>query len=222
MYPKKITKMEIKHADFFCSYADLKKLPETNYPEFAFIGRSNVGKSSLINMLLQRKNLAKTSSQPGKTRLINYFLVNKNWFLVDLPGYGYAKVSKQERQKFNKLIHGYLLGNRQNLLNTFVLVDSRIKPQNSDLEMIRTLGENQIPFSIVFTKIDKPKKNELNKNIELFKKTLRQEWEELPPMFLTSSEKKIGRKEILTYIEDIISQYKNFLSANNEQFYLTK
>ncbi len=212
----------IKQAEFFTSVANPDKLPDTNYPEFAFIGRSNVGKSSLINMLLQRKNLARTSSTPGKTQLINYFLVNKNWFLVDLPGYGYAKVSKKQRTEFSRLINGYLLSQRKNLLTVFVLVDSRLKPQKSDLEMITRLGMHQVPLAIVFTKTDKPKQKDLAKNINLFKNELLKDWEELPPIFQTSAFKKKGREKLLAYIETTITEYKNFLkNYAHESLYIS-
>ncbi len=212
----------IKYADFFTSVAKTEQLPRTNYPEFAFIGRSNVGKSSLINLLLQRKNLARTSSTPGKTQLINYFLVNKSWFLTDLPGYGYAKVSKKQRDEFRKLIDGYLLSDRKNLLTVFVLVDSRLTPQKSDLAMIRKLGTHGVPLAIVFTKTDKPKQKDLARNINLFKKTLLQEWEELPPIFKTSAVKKKGREQILQYISRNIELYKNYLkNEKNESLYIS-
>lgn len=195
--------MEIKEAVFLKSSPSIKECPNPDRPEFAFIGRSNVGKSSLINMLCNRKKLAKTSSTPGKTQLINHFTINEQWYLVDLPGYGFAKVSKKQRESFNKMIHGYIL-NRKNLLNTFVLVDSRIPAQKIDLEFIQTLGENGIPLSIVFTKADKSKTTQLQKNLAAYKKELKKHWEDLPPLFLTSAETKAGQEELLGYIDALI------------------
>ena len=178
----------------------IDRLPNDNIPEYAFIGRSNVGKSSLINMLAQRRGLAKTSSVPGKTVAINHFIVNDAWYLVDLPGYGYAQHSKKQRDAWRIMINNYIT-QRRNLVCTFVLVDSRIEPQNNDLGFLGWLGENQMPFCIVFTKADKVSKAELDKNVEAFKARLLEEWEELPPLFITSSEKKQGREEVLDYIE---------------------
>ena len=178
----------------------IDRLPNDNIPEYAFIGRSNVGKSSLINMLVQRRGLAKTSSVPGKTVAINHFVVNDAWYLVDLPGYGYAQHSKKLRDAWRIMINNYIT-QRRNLVTTFVLVDSRIEPQNNDLGFMEWLGENQVPFCIVFTKADKVSKAELDKNVEAFKARLSEEWEELPPIFITSSEKKQGRDEVLDYIE---------------------
>lgn len=192
--------MTIDSAEFVISNTDLSKCPEPNLPEYAFIGRSNVGKSSLINMLCQRKSLAKTSSTPGKTQLINHFLINQNWYLVDLPGYGYAKVSKQERNKWDKFIKQYLF-NRKNLLYTFVLIDSRHKPQKVDLDFMQMLGIKRIPFIIVFTKIDKLSSSTWNKNLTTYKKELLKSWEELPPMISTSSANGFGRDEILQTVE---------------------
>jgi GTP-binding protein len=195
--------MEIKSAKFAVSNQDYKKCPAPNLPEFAFIGRSNVGKSSLINCLCKQKKLAKTSSQPGKTQLINHFNIDDIWYLVDLPGYGYARVSKKSRSAFGKMITDYIF-NRTNLLCVFVLIDSRIPPQKIDIEFINELGENQIPFSIIFTKADKLTNNEVAKNTAAFKKALKQYWEELPPTFITSSETGQGREEVLNYISEII------------------
>ncbi len=178
----------------------IDRLPNDNIPEYAFIGRSNVGKSSLINMLVQRRGLAKTSSVPGKTVAINHFIVNDAWYLVDLPGYGYAQHSKKQRDAWRIMISNYIT-QRRNLVTTFVLVDSRLEPQNNDLGFMEWLGENQVPFCIVFTKADKVSKAELDKNVEMFKAKLLEEWEELPPLFITSSEKKQGRDEVLDYIE---------------------
>ena len=192
--------MIINKAEFVKSSQTLDECPQSKIPEFAFIGRSNVGKSSLINMLTGRKSLAKISTTPGKTRLINHFLIEKSWHLVDLPGYGYAKVSKTERQVFEKLIVNYI-SNRESLICVFVLIDSRIKPQKIDLEFITWLGKNGVPFAIVFTKIDKPKQNELKTNLRLFEEELAKTWEELPICFLSSAVNKKGREEILEYIK---------------------
>lgn len=192
--------MEIKKAEFLMSNTRIDRLPNDNIPEYAFIGRSNVGKSSLINMLVQRRGLAKTSSVPGKTVAINHFIVNDSWYLVDLPGYGYAQHSKKQRDAWRIMINNYIT-QRRNLVCTFVLIDSRLEPQNNDLGFVEWLGENQMPFCIVFTKADKVSKAELDKNVEAFKARLLEEWEELPPIFITSSEKKQGRDEILDYIE---------------------
>lgn len=192
--------MKITSAIFVCSNSDYKKCPEPTKAEFAFIGRSNVGKSSLINMLVSKKGLAKTSGTPGKTQLINHFIINEAWYLVDLPGYGYAKVSKTAKKKWEKMIDDYL-NNRENLLNTFVLIDARLEPQEIDIEFINRLGNNQQPFTILFTKADKLTKNELSKNLAQYKKKLLDWWEELPVMFVTSAETGMGRNEVLEYIE---------------------
>ena len=194
--------MIIKSANFIVSNSTYTKCPQHNKPEYAFIGRSNVGKSSLINMLTQRNKLAMTSSTPGKTMLINHFLINDEWYLVDLPGYGYAKRGKTEMEKLAKLIEGYV-GNRPQLTNLFVLIDSRLEPQRIDLDFISWLGENGVPFSIIFTKSDKTKKGELKKNVQKFLSTLSEQWEELPSYFISSSERNIGRNEILDYIDSI-------------------
>lgn len=193
--------MQIKKAEFIISNTDIKKCPSRNIPEYAFIGRSNVGKSSLINMLTNRKNLAKTSGKPGKTQLINHFLINDSWFLVDLPGYGYASVSKGQRLEFAKFIKQYLL-NRENLMCLFVLLDSRLKPQKNDMEFMQWLGEKGIPFVMCFTKQDKLSKSESLKNLASFKKEMKQIWEELPPIFLTSSINKKGQEEVLQFVAD--------------------
>jgi GTP-binding protein len=192
--------MMIRKAEFLMSNTRIDRLPNDNIPEYAFIGRSNVGKSSLINMLVQRRGLAKTSSVPGKTVAINHFIVNDAWYLVDLPGYGYAQHSKKQRDAWRIMISNYIT-QRRNLVTTFVLVDSRLESQNNDLGFMEWLGENQVPFCIVFTKADKVSKAELDKNVEMFKAKLLEEWEELPPLFITSSEKKQGRDEVLDYIE---------------------
>lgn len=187
------------------------KLPKGNLPEYAFIGRSNVGKSSLINMLVQRRGLAKTSSVPGKTVAINHFVVNDAWYLVDLPGYGYAQHSKKTREQWRIMINNYIL-RRRNLVTTFVLVDSRIEPQNNDLGFMEWMGENRVPFCIVFTKTDKVSKVELERNVEAFKARLLEEWEDLPPMFITSSETGLGRDEILDYIEAQNAEVANLMN----------
>lgn len=194
--------MEIKQAEFIISNTDYRKCPEGQFPEYAFIGRSNVGKSSLINMLTNRRGLAMTSATPGKTMLINHFMINKNWYLVDLPGYGYAKRGRKGQAQIQKIIHEYILL-RPQLTNVFVLVDSRHEPQPIDLEFIEWLGENGVPFSIVFTKADKTKGGKLKTQITKYLETLKEQWEELPPYFITSSENRLGREDILNYIEEI-------------------
>lgn len=196
--------MEIKSADFLISNTDYRKCPTNNLPEFAFIGRSNVGKSSLINMLTGRKALAMTSSTPGKTMLINHFIINNAWYLVDLPGYGYAKRSKTAIEALKKLIENYVIF-REQLTCLFVLIDSRLKPQKIDLDFINFLGEHGVPFALVFTKVDKLRAGERKKNIQFFLQTLQEQWEELPPHFVTSSEKGEGRNELLSYIDSILS-----------------
>ena len=192
--------MEVKNAVFVVSNSDYRKCPDTGKPEYAFIGRSNVGKSSLINMLTRNKGLAKTSVRPGKTQLINHFLINNEWYLVDLPGYGYARTSKTSRAAWQKMITEYLTG-REPLVNTFVLIDSRIPPQKIDLEFISFLGRNGVPLAVVFTKVDKQKQSETARNVNAFKQALLEEWEELPPMFLTSSVSGTGRDKVLGFIE---------------------
>jgi len=194
--------MIIKNASFNASYPGILKMPDDKFPEFAFIGRSNVGKSSLINMLLDKKSLAKTSGSPGKTQMINRFVVNNKWFLVDLPGYGYAKLSKKHRGSLKKMIFSYLI-KRQQLLNTFVLIDIRHKFQRIDKDFLIWAGENQIPFSIVFTKSDKIKNNELNKNLSSIIKELKKYWNPLPPHFISSAVNKTGRNDILSYINEL-------------------
>jgi GTP-binding protein len=193
--------MIIKEASFVKSSADYKSCPSPDKPEYAFIGRSNVGKSSLVNMLCGIKDLAKTSSRPGKTQLINHFLINGQWYLVDLPGYGFAKASKDAIAKWETMIRTYLL-RRENLLSVFVLLDSRLEPQKNDLSFMEWLGTRSIPFSIVFTKIDKENVNRIHLNIEVYKKELLKQWEELPPLFMSSAEKQRGREEILAYISE--------------------
>lgn len=179
--------MNIQSAEFVCSNTNYRKCPEPNKPEFAFIGRSNVGKSSLINTLTNRKGLAKTSGTPGKTQVINHFIINGAWYLVDLPGYGFAKTSLTNREKWEQMIREYLV-HRTNLLTTFVLIDSRIKPQTIDLEFMSWMGSDNIPFAIAFTKTDKLTKNELHRNMIAYEKKLLESWEEIPERFITSSE----------------------------------
>ncbi len=200
--------MKIKEAVFAISNTDYKKCPDGSLPEYAFIGRSNVGKSSLINMLTEQKKLAKTSGKPGKTQLINHFLINQEWYIVDLPGYGYAKVSKSAREKFEKFISDYLT-KREQLLNVFVLLDSRLEPQQIDLEFMNWCGQKEIPFAMVFTKIDKLSSSALQKNMAKYKKEMMKYWEELPPVFTTSSESGFGREKLLNYIENINLAVKN-------------
>lgn len=194
--------MEIKSAEFIVSNSLVSKCPATDMPEYAFIGRSNVGKSSLINMLTRNSKLAKTSATPGKTLLINHFLINKEWYLVDLPGYGYAQRGKKEKEKLQKIISDYILL-REQMVNLFLLIDSRHEPQKIDLEFMEWLGENGIPFSIVFTKADKLGNGKLKTNVSAYLEKLKEQWEELPPHFITSSENKRGREELLDYIESI-------------------
>ena len=199
--------MEIKQAEFSLSAPMVSMCPKDTKPEYAFIGRSNVGKSSLINMLTNNKKLAKTSSTPGKTLLINHFIINKEWYLVDLPGYGYAKRSKKEVDKLDQMIRGYIL-QREQLVNVFVLVDIRLEPQKIDLEFIEWLGVSSVPFAIVFTKADKLTPNKCRQAMDAYGKKLSETWEELPPMFLTSAEKKDGRDDVLGYIEQINKSLK--------------
>ena len=194
--------MEIKKAEFTLSAPMVSMCPKDTKPEYAFIGRSNVGKSSLINMLTNNKKLAKTSATPGKTLLINHFIINNEWYLVDLPGYGFAKRSKKEIAKLDQMIQGYIL-QREQLVNVFLLVDVRLEPQKIDLEFIEWLGQSDVPFAIVFTKADKLSPTKVRQNIEAYKQVLLESWEELPPIFVTSSEKKQGRDEVLDYIDQI-------------------
>lgn len=195
--------MKINTAQFITSNTDYQLCPDEDRPEFAFIGRSNVGKSSLINMLVNNKNLAKTSGRPGKTQLINHFLINNHWHLVDLPGYGYAKTSKVNREKWEKFIAEYLTKRRQ-LTNVFVLLDCRLEPQKIDLEFMNWCGEKEIPFAMVFTKIDKLSSSALSKNLAKYKKEMLKYWEALPPVFTTSSESSFGKEKLLHYIEHIL------------------
>lgn len=197
--------MDIKEAKFIISNTDIKLCPTDGKPEYAFIGRSNVGKSSLINMITEKKDLAKTSGRPGKTQLINHFLINGDWYLVDLPGYGYAKASKSSRNQWEKFISEYLM-KRETLINIFVLIDSRLEVQKIDLEFMTWCAEKQLPFSMVFTKIDKLSSSALQKNLAAYKKEMLKYWEELPPVFTTSAESKFGREKLLNYIDFINSE----------------
>ena len=197
-----IDTMKIKSAKFVISNSDVAKCPKEKIPEYAFIGRSNVGKSSLINMLMQCKNLAKTSGRPGKTQLINHFLINKSWFLVDLPGYGYARVSKSSKRVFQKFITHYF-SKREQLILAFVLIDCRHEPQKVDLDFMQWMGENQIPFSIIFTKSDKLKPNVLKRNIESYTQKMLEMWVEMPNYFVSSSSSGDGRDELLAYIGEV-------------------
>ena len=200
--------MKINYADFIISSTDVGKCPIPDKPEYAFIGRSNVGKSSLINMITGRKKLAKISSTPGKTILINHFIINNQWYFVDLPGYGFAKRSKTERLKWEKMIRKYIL-NRPNMLTLFLLIDIRIEPQQIDLEFIEWLGISSIPFVIAFTKADKLKTNQLASNIKTYKNKLSESWEELPPIIVTSSTNNLGRDKLLEFIENTNKVYRN-------------
>ena len=200
--------MEILSAEFVISNTKVDKCPQGNLPEYAFIGRSNVGKSSLINMLTKRPKLAMTSSTPGKTLLINHFLVNNEWYLVDLPGYGFALRGKKQVDKIQKIIEDYILG-REQMTNLFVLIDCRLEPQKIDLEFMEWLGEQEVPFSIVFTKGDKQSNSQLSANVMAYKKKLIETWETLPPIFVTSAEKGFGKDDILNYIEQINQEVEN-------------
>ena len=197
--------MQIKDARFIISNTDITKCPDDGRPEYAFIGRSNVGKSSLINMLTERKDLAKTSGRPGKTQLINHFLINDDWYLVDLPGYGYAKTSKTNRSTWERFIADYLT-KRETLINIFVLLDARLEPQKIDIEFMTWCAEEQLPFSMVFTKIDKLSSSALQKNLAAYKKEILKYWAEMPPVFTTSAESKFGREKLLNYIDHINAQ----------------
>ncbi|MBR3572421.1 MAG: YihA family ribosome biogenesis GTP-binding protein [Bacteroidales bacterium] len=207
--------MIVKSAEYVQSVTDWKKCPSPTLPEYAFIGRSNVGKSSLINMLVRNNKLAKTSSKPGKTQTINHFLINKDWYLVDLPGYGYASISKAMREKWQKMINDYLVC-RENLQLVFVLVDSRLEPQKIDIDFINGLGESGVAFSIIFTKTDKLSASKVQGNVQRFKNKLMETWEELPFMLLTSSETGKGRDEVLQYIEEINTNYSSNKQFKNE------
>ena len=193
--------MKITSAEFVSSYADVNKCPKDGRPEFAFIGRSNVGKSSLINMLVNSRHLAKTSSTPGKTQTINHFIINDSWYIVDLPGYGYAQASKSARAGFGRIIEDYV-SKRESLTCLFILIDSRLAPQSIDLDFIQWAGSREIPIALIFTKIDKLKRNELEKNIKQYEKTLLTRWEELPTIILTSATERTGKDELLSLIEE--------------------
>ncbi|HEX6889829.1 MAG TPA: ribosome biogenesis GTP-binding protein YihA/YsxC [Chryseolinea sp.] len=195
--------MKITSAEFISSYADADKCPKDGRPEFAFIGRSNVGKSSLINMLTNSRHLAKTSNTPGKTQTINHFLINNSWYLVDLPGYGYAKVNKTTRAGFGKIIEGYL-SKRESLSGLFILIDARLEPQAVDLDFIQWASSKNLPLALVFTKIDKLKRNELHKNLKHYEKTILSRWEEVPTFILTSATKQTGKDELLAVIDGVI------------------
>ena len=194
--------MPIQQAEYLQSAVDWRKCPSPTLPEYAFIGRSNVGKSSLINMLTNNRSLAKTSSKPGKTQTINHFLIDKSWYLVDLPGYGYAGVSKTQREKWVVMIDQYLT-QRENMQLVFVLIDSRLEPQNNDINFINKLGENGVPFALVFTKTDKISNSKVQRNVQLFKNKMLETWEEIPPYFLTSAETGKGREELYDYISEL-------------------
>ena len=207
--------MEIKSATFVVSNSDYRKCPDTRLPEYAFIGRSNVGKSSLINMLTNNKSLAKTSVKPGKTQLINHFLINKAWYLVDLPGYGYARTSKASRMEWQAMINDYIL-NRETLANLFVLIDSRIPPQKIDIEFINFMGAHGVPLIIIFTKTDKQKQSETAATVNNIKRVLSETWEELPEMILTSSVTRTGRNKLLDRIDEINQLLANDPQRNNK------
>jgi len=207
--------MLIKTAEYIISSPGLKSCPPPLSPEYAFMGRSNVGKSSLINMITNHKSLAKTSGRPGKTRMINYFHINTEWYIVDLPGYGYAGVSKKDRARWYRMVKEYLKG-RKSLLTSFILIDSRIPPQTSDLNYINWFGENQLPFVILFTKVDKLKDSELKRNIASFCEELGKNWSELPRMINTSAVTKTGRDEILTYVSETNTYFKRELFEGNK------
>lgn len=199
--------MVIKSAEYLISNVDWQKCPSPDKPEYAFIGRSNVGKSSLINMLTSREKLAKTSGTPGKTQLINHFLINNDWYIVDLPGYGFAKVSQSQRRSWEQMIENYLR-KRTNLVNVFVLIDSRHEPQKIDLEFVNQLGEWQVPFQLVFTKADKSTQLETSRNVKAFLNKLRESWEFLPANYVTSTVKKMGKDKILAFIEEMNAQFR--------------
>ncbi|SMO65141.1 ribosome biogenesis GTP-binding protein YihA/YsxC [Solitalea koreensis] len=208
--------MIIKSAEFLCSNTQVSKLPTPVLPEYAFIGRSNVGKSSLINMLVDKKGLAKTSQTPGKTQLINHFKVNDKWFIVDLPGYGFARVSKSSKEKWEKFIRAYLT-KRENLQCVMVLIDSRLTPQKVDLDFINWLGDQGLPFVLIFTKADKQSKGKTAQNVELFKNEMLKQWEEVPQLFITSSEDGSGRDEVLQFVDEINSGFE--IPDFNQDFY---
>ena len=200
--------MEILTAEFIQSNSDYRKCPAEDKPQYAFIGRSNVGKSSLINMLCGKKGLAKTSATPGKTQLINHFMINGQWYLVDLPGYGYAKTARTEREKWDTMIRNYMMY-RKNLMSVFVLIDIRIAPQEKDLDFINWMGEQSIPFAIIFTKADKQTRIKNDFSVKRFTAELRRTWENIPPYFISSSETKMGKEEVLNYIEESNKLFRN-------------
>lgn len=207
--------MIIKSAEYTASYVDVNKCPKDEKPEFAFVGRSNVGKSSIINMLMGRRKLSKVSNTPGKTQCLNFFDINGGQFnLVDLPGYGYAKISQTQRDKWTKMIKDYVV-NRKQLMYVCQLIDSRVPPQKSDLDFINMLGQNNVPFIILFTKADKPGAKEVITNVQDFKNALLKHWEELPPMIITSSEKAVGREQVLDFLEDTVNEYYKTIKSNN-------
>lgn len=199
--------MIIKSAEYIISNVEYDKCPAPSLPEYAFIGRSNVGKSSLINMLTNHEKLAKTSGTPGKTQLINHFIINKDWYIVDLPGYGFAKVSQAQRKKWERMIEDYLR-KRENLVNVFVLIDSRHAPQKLDLDFVNQLGEWRVPFSLVFTKADKSSQLEVSRNVKAFMNKMKETWEFLPANYVTSTEKKLGRDKILAFIDEMNMQFR--------------
>lgn len=199
--------MIIKEAKFVISNTDINECPTDGKPEFAFIGRSNVGKSSLINMLVDKKDLAKTSGRPGKTQLINHFIINNEWYLVDLPGYGYARASKSSRSQWERFISDYLT-KRKTLITIFVLLDSRLEPQKIDIEFMGWCAEEGLPFSMVFTKTDKLSNSGVQKNLAAYKKAMMEYWDELPPLFITSAETKFGQEKVLGYIDEILAELK--------------
>lgn len=205
--------MEIKSAKYLISNVNVNACPKPELPEFAFIGRSNVGKSSLINMLTNNNKLAKTSSSPGKTQHINHFIINNDWYLVDLPGYGYAKVSQAQRKTFSAMISAYMK-ERENLMCVFVLIDSRHKPQSLDIDFLQQLGDWGVPFNIIFTKADKNTQSETSKNVKAFINNMREDWEYIPRHFVTSAVKYLGRKDVLSYIGELV---KNFYEGDSEQ-----
>jgi GTP-binding protein len=206
--------MIIKSADFVCSNTQISKLPPPVKPEYAFIGRSNVGKSSLINMLVQKKGLAKTSQTPGKTQLINHFIINENWYLVDLPGYGYARISKSKKEDWDKFIRNYL-NKRESLQCVLVLIDSRLEPQKIDLEFCNMLGEKGLPFALIFTKADKQSSVKTDQNVALFRKALLNSFEEVPDIFITSAENALGKEDVLNFIDGI---NQNFVIPDYREF----
>ena len=208
--------MKINSATFISSYADIRKCPDPDKPEFAFIGRSNVGKSSLINALTNQKKLAKTSVKPGKTQTINHFLINEAWYLVDLPGYGYASVSKSTREGFGRMIEDYV-AKRENISCLFVLIDSRLEPQKNDLSFITWAGSKGVPMAIIFTKSDKLNKNDLNKNVRMFEKALLEDWDETPPLLVTSAETKLGTEDVLSFIQEAIERRAEATSEDPEE-----